>query len=322
MKVAVVGTGNIARHHLSALRDVPGTQVVAVCDLSRAAAEATAERFAVPRWYTDHRALLTEARPDVVHVTTPPRAHLEVCVDALDAGAHVVVEKPAAPAYRDVETLVERARQAGRVLVEDYNYLFNAPVRRLLDLVSAGRSGQVVHAEVTLCLDTGGHGGASEFTPHLASLAHAVIGPHRRTWVAHSSPDGLQALVAGEDATASICFSGRARPDTFLLRVHTTELRATATLFEPGFFVETSRPGLSRPLVPFVNGIAQTAATGQAAVGSLWGKLKGGPGSYEGLWSLLRGTYEALGDRREPPVSLRRVLEVNRLRAELEERAP
>src|SRR5689334_11768722 len=85
LRAAVVGAGNVARQHLACLSDLPTAQVVAVCDLSPAVAESAAQRFAVERHFTDHRAMLEELRPDVVHVTTPPGSHQPIAMDALAA---------------------------------------------------------------------------------------------------------------------------------------------------------------------------------------------------------------------------------------------
>src|SRR5215510_4936209 len=84
--------------------------------------EASAERFGIGAWFTDHLAMLQQVRPDVVHVTTPPTSHFKLAMDALEAGAHVIVEKPATTTYGELEALIRRARQLGRHLVEDYNY--------------------------------------------------------------------------------------------------------------------------------------------------------------------------------------------------------
>ena len=74
MKVAVIGAGHIARQHLSCLKQLPVADTVGVCDLSPAMAESAAELFGVPRWFSDHKEMLEEVRPDVVHVGTPPRS--------------------------------------------------------------------------------------------------------------------------------------------------------------------------------------------------------------------------------------------------------
>ena len=105
LKAAIIGAGHIARQHLACLRELPRVQIAGVCDLSRAMAESAADRYGVTKWYTDHRRMLDEARPDVVHVTTPPPSHFPLSMDALNAGAHVIVEKPATIHYDDLLTL-------------------------------------------------------------------------------------------------------------------------------------------------------------------------------------------------------------------------
>jgi predicted dehydrogenase len=72
MKAALIGARQIARQHLTCLKSLPGIELAAIRDLSPATAEAAAERYGIQAWFTDHRVMLEKARPDVVHVTTPP----------------------------------------------------------------------------------------------------------------------------------------------------------------------------------------------------------------------------------------------------------
>jgi predicted dehydrogenase len=343
MKATLIGAGQIARQHLACLRELPGVEVAAVCDLSPAMAESAAERFGVPSWFTDHRRMLDEVRPDVVHVTTPPPSHFPLAMDALGAGAHVVVEKPATVEFGDLATLVGRASEAGRVLVEDYNYLFNGASLAIRDLVDSGDFGAVTHVEALICLDILGPGspfndpnaphpclsmagGAiADFLPHLASLSHAFVGPHRSartTWAKRSgagSPlpsDEFRALVAAERGTALLGFSASTRPDAFWLRVYGEKMQAVANLFETRLTVERVRGG-PKPLSPLWNGLREARDVRRSAIGGLWRKLGGGPGVYEGLWELLARTYRALGAGAESPISSSQIVEVNRLVADL-----
>jgi predicted dehydrogenase len=326
IRAAIVGAGSIARQHLACLATLPEVEAVAVCDTSPAAAEAAAERFGVPGAFTSHVELLERADPDVVHVTTPPAAHLEVASDALEAGAHVIVEKPLATSSAEAAALIERARSAGRVLVEDYNYAFQSQTLAMLAM-RGSELGELVHVDVDVALDVSGtavaSGGAGsavrDFLPHLASLAHAFLGPHKRVAGVVSSPevDELDALVEHRGATAALRFGALGRPDGLWLRVHGTRGRAAANLFEPRLTVERLRGGPG-PLNPLVNQLSEAASAARAAVGGVVRKLGGGPGAYEGLWELLARTYRALAAGVEPPVAVDRVEEVNRLVAELD----
>lgn len=342
LKAALIGTGRIARQHLACLRQLPQADLASVCDLSPASAEAAAERYGIPTWFTDHRRMLEEVAPDVVHVTTPPQSHLALASDALRAGAHVVVEKPLAMEYEGVLGLVRAAEDANRALLENYNYLFNRPVHELLQLVSDGESGTVHHVDISLCLPLGAPGNAfadpnlrhpalslaggaiGDFLPHIASLAHAFVGPHQAvsaSWARRdpSSPlpyDEFRALIVTSGATATLCVSTHAQPDAFSVQVYAERLRATASLFDSSLTVERVRP-VPKPLLPVLNGLHKAREAKRAAVSGLVGKVRGGPGTYEGLWELVASTYRALDSGRPPPVSLQQVIDVNRLVCDL-----
>jgi len=337
LRAALIGAGQIARQHLTCLQGLPGVEVAAVCDLSPTIAEVAAERHGVPRWYIDYRAMLGEIKPDVVHVTTPPTSHLRLAIDALEAGAHVILEKPATTTFEDTQTLVQRARELGRAVVEDYNYLFNRAPREILSRVESGEFGAVVHVDVAICLDILGPGGfadpniphpclslaggaIADFLPHLASLAHLFVGPHRRaysTWTKRKSSvlpfDEFHGLVEAERGTASLSFSSTAQPDAFLVRVYGERMQASANLFETRLTFDRVRVGTPRPLRPLFNGLEEASAVRRAAVGTLMRKFKVGPGAYEGLFELLTRTYRSIADGGTPPVTLAQMLEVNRL---------
>src|SRR2546427_4758297 len=78
LKVAIVGCGKIADAHASQIQRVKGCEIVGVCDREGLMARQLYERFPVKRYYTDLPELLSAARPDVVHVTTPPESHYEI----------------------------------------------------------------------------------------------------------------------------------------------------------------------------------------------------------------------------------------------------
>src|SRR5258708_3714665 len=153
MKAALIGAGQIARQHLACLKTLPGVELAGICDLSAATAEAAAEQYGIREWFTDHRIMMDKVRPDIVHVTTPPTSHFRLAMDAFEAGAHVIVEKPATSTFEELETLAKFAERAGRHLVEDHNYVFNHAPQEILRRIESGQFGDVVHVDVLICLD-------------------------------------------------------------------------------------------------------------------------------------------------------------------------
>ena len=335
MKAALIGAGQIARQHLACLKVLPGVELAAVCDLSPATAEAAAERYGVRSWFTDHRTMLEKARPDVVHVTTPPTSHFKLAMDALEAGAHVIVEKPATANFEELETLVRRASGAGLHVVEDYNYVFNRAPQEILHRIGSGGFGDVRHVEVLICLDILGPsgfadpnsphpalalaGGAiADFLPHLASLAHRFVGRHRTVqtvWTKRKPSllpfDEFHAVVDAERGTASLGFSSGSQPDAFWLRVYGERMQATANLFETRLTFDGPR-NVPKPLRPFFSGLEEGKTIRRAALATLLRKF-GHAGAYEGLWELLTRTYRTLADGSALPITEIDVVEVNRM---------
>jgi predicted dehydrogenase len=346
MRAAVIGAGQISRQHLGALARCPEVEVVGICDLSPVMAEAAADRFKTRAWFTDYQRMLDEQRPDVVHVLTPAATHFSIARECLEKGAHVIVEKPIAENMQQVEELISHAAARQRHIIEDHNYQFNRDVQHMAGLLSSGALGQVRHVDVDICLDTGGGGAPTaggspqsvssrvigpvhDFLTHLCYLAHLFIGEHQRvssSWQLAREPCGataynVQALVEGRQATARLGFSSDSQPDTFTIRVQGTRMFVQTNLFEVGI-LQTKLLGGPKPLVPIRNMLGRGRAEWSGAARSLYRKLSGGPGPYEGLWDLVRRFYESLNDATEPPVSPQQILAVNRLYHDILDEAP
>lgn len=341
-----MGTGRVAAQHLACLSALPGVTLGGVCDLSPGAAAAAAERYGAPA-FTDVGAMLGSVRPDVVHITTPAPTHFALARAALEGGAHVLVEKPAAESHEDVTALLELAQACGRIVVEDYNYVWDPAVVEIRDRVADGTLGDVRHVEVSIALDLFAAGSryrdrdsphpalahpagvVSEFVTHLASLAHVFIGPHgavESVW-RRTGPDGeigeLRALVQGAHATAALSFSATSRPDGFTLRVAGTRMRASARLFDRRLtLTRPPRHGLPRPIGSLANDLAEGVAAARSGFAAFYEKLAGRPGSYAGLWALVERTYDALAHGTPPPVSHADIAEVNALVAAVVGGAP
>ena len=98
VRIGIIGCGGIANgKHMPSLRQIPGVQMVAFCDIIEERARKAKQDYGTPdaAVYTDYRKLLEDKTIDVVHVCTPNRAHSFITVDALHAGKHVMCEKPA-----------------------------------------------------------------------------------------------------------------------------------------------------------------------------------------------------------------------------------
>ncbi|MGV8909622.1 MAG: Gfo/Idh/MocA family protein [Propionicimonas sp.] len=139
---AVIGIGDISALHLDAIRGNPGIELVGVCDVDVSRAEAAGRAFGVP-FFTDHRELLNQIHPDVVHITTPHDQHVPVALDCLDAGVHVLTEKPIGQSVAAGRRLVERAAASGRKVGVVFQNRYNPTAVAIRDVVTSGVLGPI-----------------------------------------------------------------------------------------------------------------------------------------------------------------------------------
>jgi predicted dehydrogenase len=154
LKVAIVGCGKIADAHASQIKRIKGCEIVGVCDREPLMARQLYERFPVKRYFSDLTELLTEARPEVVHITTPPQSHFELAKFCLERGCHVYVEKPFTVNAGEAQALIALANETGLKLTVGHDDQFTHVARRMRSLVQSGFLGDgPVHMESYFCYE-------------------------------------------------------------------------------------------------------------------------------------------------------------------------
>ena len=147
LKVAVIGAGQIARvSHLPAYRKMQGVEVVGVSDVRLESAKALAEEFGIPVYEDDHRRMLEACKPDIVSVCVPNKFHCAITVDALNAGANVICEKPPAITVEEAEQMAEAARRNGRLLTYGFHMRYGDQVAQVKRMIERGELGRVYAA--------------------------------------------------------------------------------------------------------------------------------------------------------------------------------
>ena len=148
LKVAIVGCGKIADSHASQIQRIRGCEIVGVCDTEPLMARQLCERFPVKQDFCDLTQLLTEAKPDVVHITTPPETHFDIAKLCLEWGCHVYVEKPFTLDEDEARRLIALANDRQRKVTAGHDYQFSHVSRRMRTLVQSGFLGDgPVHIE-------------------------------------------------------------------------------------------------------------------------------------------------------------------------------
>jgi predicted dehydrogenase len=145
-KGAIVGYGFIAeRGHLPAYAASGDLEIVAVADTCAARREAAAKALPNARIYEDHRSLIAaEAkRIDFIDIATPPYAHAEIALAALDAGLHVLCEKPLATRVEDARAILKKAERVKRVIMPSHNYKHAPVIKAVRKALDEGLIGKV-----------------------------------------------------------------------------------------------------------------------------------------------------------------------------------
>lgn len=142
IRYGLIGCGRVAPRHAQSLGQVAEARLVAVADLKASRAEHFAEEYkATP--YTDYRALLDRPDIDAVSICVPSGLHARVALDALDAGKHVLVEKPIALKLADADAMIERARARDLRLGVVLQNRYNSPMQQLRRLIDGGGLGRL-----------------------------------------------------------------------------------------------------------------------------------------------------------------------------------
>lgn len=149
-KVGIVGCGGIANgKHLPALMTLKNIELVAFCDIIKERAEKAAAEYgtADAKVFTDYRLLTALPELDVIHVLTPNKSHAPISIAALEAGKHVMCEKPMAKTAADAKAMVDAARRTGKKLTVGYQSRHRADSRLLKQLVEEGALGEIYYAK-------------------------------------------------------------------------------------------------------------------------------------------------------------------------------
>lgn len=148
-KVGIVGCGGIATgKHLPAISKNKDVEIVAFCDLIKEKAEDAAKKYGVEdaKVFTDYKELIKLPEIEAVYVLTPNRSHSFITVDALEAGKHVMCEKPMAINSAEAKKMVDAAKRTGKLLTIGYQNRYTAKARALKEYIDDGKLGEIYRA--------------------------------------------------------------------------------------------------------------------------------------------------------------------------------
>lgn len=150
IRAGIIGCGGIANgKHMPAVSKVKGVEMVAFCDIIEEKAIEAKEKFGTPdaKVYTDYKELLKDESIDAIHVCTPNRSHSFISIDALNAGKHVICEKPMAKTSKEAREMVEAAKKAGKIFTIGYQNRYTSHNLTLKEFCKSGDLGEIYFAK-------------------------------------------------------------------------------------------------------------------------------------------------------------------------------
>ena len=159
-KVAVIGCGGISRVHLEGYKNNPDVEIYALCDIDEKQLNKRGDEYGVSRRYTDCEVMLRELPEiDAVSVCTWNSAHAKCTIAALNAGKHVLCEKPMAISVQEAEEMKKAAEESGKLLMIGFVRRFGNDCAIMQDLINDGQFGEIYYAKATYLRRHGNPGG-------------------------------------------------------------------------------------------------------------------------------------------------------------------
>ncbi len=151
LKFALLGTGFWSNYQMAGWQELAGVQCVAAFNRTEAKAQEFAGKFKVPRVYSDVSELLRNEKLDFVDICTDVGTHLPFTKMAAERGLDVVCQKPMAASLTDAREMVAICKQNGVKLFINENFRWQAPIRRVKQIIDSGAIGEVFKARLSFC---------------------------------------------------------------------------------------------------------------------------------------------------------------------------
>ncbi len=160
LKIAIIGVGGISEAHISAYKALGDVELYAFCDINEARLNFMGNKHGITRLYTDEAKMLSELPEiDAVSICTWNSAHAPCTIMALDAGKHVLCEKPMALNAKEAEAMLDAAKRNDKKLMIGFVRRFGNDAALATDLIGGGKLGEIYYGKVTTIRRNGNPGG-------------------------------------------------------------------------------------------------------------------------------------------------------------------
>jgi predicted dehydrogenase len=322
INIAIVGLGEVAQGHLKVWRKINNIRVAAVCDSNRLRAEKTAGTWGIPAYSDELSEILHGRSISIVDICTPPQAHCSLILQALEAGCHVIAEKPLTMTTDEAKTIISRHKDSQTKVTVIHNWLYVPVMRKALSLIKKGRLGEIIGMDIKVlhtrsepmiankdhwCHSLPG-GRLGEMLAHPTYIIQALLGQIKLKSVLATKLgnypwvnfDELRVSLEAKKGSASIYASFNSPRYDILIDIYGTEGKLqidqlSDTLVQPRY----------RPLTIFSKGMDSLRQAYQLVFATFTGALN----KFSGTWVggpefCLRAFADSVLNGKEPVVTL------------------
>ena len=150
LRVGVIGVGFAGRAHMEGYKNAEEAELIAVCDVSKDRAQEAADKYGISKIFTDYEEMLKLSDLEAISVCLPNTMHMPVTVAALEAGKHVLCEKPLAANAKQAANMVETAKKTGKTLAMSLNFRYEGRSLTLKKMIEAGELGDIYYAKTSM----------------------------------------------------------------------------------------------------------------------------------------------------------------------------
>jgi UDP-N-acetylglucosamine 3-dehydrogenase len=143
LRVGIIGAGRMAYWHLKGYKKNKDAEVTAIAGKTPANIKKLQRSFSIPHGYTDYRKMLKAEKLDAVYITTPTHTHCQITIDCLEAGCHVLCEKPMAITLEEAERMIACEQQTRKILMIGFSQRFYKEFVYMKDIIARGDLGAI-----------------------------------------------------------------------------------------------------------------------------------------------------------------------------------
>lgn len=159
MKIGIIGAGSISEFHLNSYDNNTSTTIYAICDINQKRADEKAERYGANKVYYHYKDLLADDAVEAVSICTYNNTHAEIAIAALNAGKHVLIEKPVSTTVEEALDIQEAVKRNNRVLQIGYVRRYEANTKVVKKFIDGGELGEIYYAKASYLRAAGHPGG-------------------------------------------------------------------------------------------------------------------------------------------------------------------